>query len=232
MTKSMHLYLFVFMFVSISLGKKIVEGNKNSEQIFEQTTTDNLNEQQYLNRNSNSKFRLIPPLTKPLSPQFQKVYDNIEYTHLGIPKIVWVYWREPRMEVDHYMNSFSANRKAMLKGWQIVELNETTALEWIQQDPQYGDALERVEFKTDGEAKRADVVRFVLIKYFGGVWVDYTIILLENFDWIENLDKVELIDYRFGDAPDLFLIYSSEHGEMQRAVNPSTNMSFLLFPSF
>lgn len=53
--------------------------------------------------------------------------------------------------------------------------------------------------------------------------MDFTTILIENLDWIENLDQQEDIDYRFGDSPDVFLMYNSDHGYKRKVRDPYNN---------
>ena len=51
--------------------------------------------------------------------------------------------------------------------------------------------------------------------------MDFTTILIENLDWIENLDQ-EAVNNRFGDSPDVFLLYNSLGTERESATDPET----------
>ena len=49
--------------------------------------------------------------------------------------------------------------------------------------------------------------------------MDFSTILVESLDWIENLDQQEVIDYRFGEGPDVFILYNSDTTERESAMD-------------
>lgn len=64
------------------------------------------------------------------------------------------------------------------QGWIVRELNDNTLNYWLDQIPDYDDALNKPEFVGEGQAKKSDLIRFSLLKHFGGVYMDFTTILL------------------------------------------------------
>ena len=61
--------------------------------------------------------------------------------------------------------------------------------------------------------------------------MDFSTILVESLDWIENLDQQEVIDYRFGEGPDVFILYNSDTTERDSAIDPETGHRFMTNPS-
>lgn len=56
----------------------------------------------------------------------------------------------------------------------------------------------------------ADLIRFHIIHQHGGIWMDITQILIDDFNWLLNIsdDKYKhLIANRFSDEPDVLLFY-------------------------
>ncbi len=62
--------------------------------------------------------------------------------------------------------------------------------------------------------------------------MDFTMILTENLDWLLDLKNNELVENKYGDNPDIFILYSSEHGDKDKAFDNETNQNFMLYPSF
>ncbi len=66
----------------------------------------------------------------------------------------------------------------MLQRWELRHLNSKTMWSWLNQIPDFGNAINKTCFQIDRPAKRSNLVRVALLKHFGGVWIDYTIILV------------------------------------------------------
>ena len=97
-------------------------------------------------------------------------------------KILWSYWDGPKNEfVRDAYNSW----KKYLPDWDIRLLNKNTASQYkITRKPSNFDQLIA--------AKQSDVIRLNLLYNYGGLWLDATIVLNENLDWLVK---------RMGDNP-------------------------------
>ena len=58
-----------------------------------------------------------------------------------------------------------------------------------------------------GPAQRADLLRLHLLYENGGMWIDANTVFLNDFSWIENLDKQVYIDNKIGKSPE-YLTFS------------------------
>lgn len=66
----------------------------------------------------------------------------------------------------------------MLAGWEHRHLDNTSMWYWLNQVPGFGDVLREECFRIDKPAKRSNLIRIALLGHFGGVWLDYHIILI------------------------------------------------------
>lgn len=53
-------------------------------------------------------------------------------------------------------------------------------------------------------ALKADLIRLLLIKKYGGLWADASTFFLTDFSWTENPNRT-LIHNKFGSSPDIIL---------------------------
>jgi hypothetical protein len=86
----------------------------------------------------------------------------------NLPKIIWQYWDK---DPPSMIKTIKENNAAKLSGWKINYLNENTAGQFISPfdyPPNYN------ELKP---AHKADWLRVYLLKHYGGVWMDASIII-------------------------------------------------------
>jgi len=84
---------------------------------------------------------------------------------------------------------------------------------WLPQEDL--DELEHVKTKSAILFKRqtgADYIRLLILKRYGGVWIDLTTILLENLNWLDNLSKNKDVINKFGEKPDIFMFFPAATG--------------------
>lgn len=148
-----------------------------------------------------------------------------------LPKIVWTYWEDPFTDKDHLMNSFSRNHKEMLEGWELRHLNKDNMWSWLEEIPGLKENFFSMQFQKLGQTKRANLIRLFIMHYYGGVWIDFTMTLTENLDWILDLKNNSLVQNRYGDNPDIFFLYSSEHGDINYVLDKETNQNFMIYPT-
>jgi mannosyltransferase OCH1-like enzyme len=149
-----------------------------------------------------------------------------------MPRIIWTIWETQIPEGDHLLKTFEFNHKLMQHGWELRHVDNTNMDYWLGQIPDLGDTLTYPEFKNDKPAKRTDLIRIGLIKQFGGVYIDYTIILTEPLDWLLNLTAEPSIKNKFGSSPNSLFLFNSHHSETDTHRDPETGQQVLLYPSY
>ena len=90
-------------------------------------------------------------------------------------KILWSYWDGP----DNNLNKRCLNSwKRFLPEWDIRLLNNNTLEKYhILKPSTYNQLI---------STTKSDVIRLNLLYKYGGVWLDASVLLHQNFDWIEN----------------------------------------------
>jgi hypothetical protein len=101
---------------------------------------------------------------------FQNNYD--------LPKIVWSYWDSDTL--PEQIQLIYENNKKKLDGWDYKLVNNSNKKEFI------GDDHDNISTKKLSPEHYADWLRLYLLKKYGGVWMDISIILNENFDKLYN----------------------------------------------
>jgi transposase len=72
---------------------------------------------------------------------------------------------------------FEFNRKAIAKGWEIRHLEPSNQDKWLNQIPDNDGILHSEYFKDTWPTRRSDLVRLMVTKHFGGLYIDYTVVL-------------------------------------------------------
>lgn len=87
----------------------------------------------------------------------------------SIPKIVWSYWNDP--EIPPKIKKILDDREEILSTWEHRVLNEETVYNYIPRDsfPEGYDSL--------SQAAKSDWIRLYLLKWYGGCWMDASIII-------------------------------------------------------
>jgi hypothetical protein len=103
---------------------------------------------------------------------FQNSYD--------LPKIVWSYWDSDTL--PEQINLIYQNNKKKLDGWgwDYKLVNNSNKKEFIGNDD------DDISTKKLSPQHYADWLRLYLLKKYGGVWMDISIILNENLDRLHN----------------------------------------------
>lgn len=109
---------------------------------------------------------------------FKSYKSNTNY----IPKIIWVYWDSTtRPSVVDYCI------KKMYKlnpTWKINVLNKNNIKQYIDFD------IFRLKHATT-PMRISDLIRLEILKKFGGVWCDASIILTKSLDWLHKIQDKE-----------------------------------------
>ena len=89
-----------------------------------------------------------------------------------IPKIIWSYWDNP--EVPEFVKKCRKNWEKFATNYEIRYLNKNTIEDYITNMPENWQNLPAY--------RQADVLRLKLLEKYGGIWMDASILLLENPD--------------------------------------------------
>ncbi|WP_409150056.1 glycosyltransferase family 32 protein [Sphingobacterium sp. BS-2] len=106
---------------------------------------------------------------------------------IPIPKIIWMYWEDGNLP-ELVQKSVERITRINL-GFKVVLLNKDNLSDYLP------------SFVCESNiplANKSDLIRLELLYEFGGIWVDSTAIINENFDWVINLSNdnhYDLIGY-------------------------------------
>lgn len=106
-----------------------------------------------------------------------------------IPKIIWLYWEDA--EIPDLVKLCYKSIKKHCQEYEVNFLNASNVLDYIDL-PNFPNEIPL--------AQKADLIRLELLLKYGGMWMDASIFLTRNLDWI--LSRI--------DDHDAFLFYSDE----------------------
>ena len=115
--------------------------------------------------------------------------ESSHYNSYTIPKIIWLYWDSE--EIPLIVDICLREIKSRCDDFEVILLNENTVKDFIDVP---------VFHRSLGKANVSDFIRLKLLYEYGGFWMDASILLNDNFDWIlKNLT-----------SQDAFLFYSDD----------------------
>lgn len=94
-----------------------------------------------------------------------------EYKKNKIPKIIWSYWDNP--EVPEFIADCKKNWAKFAPNYEIRQLNRNNIEDYVNM-PENWQSLKSY--------RQADVLRLKLLEKYGGIWMDASILLLDNPD--------------------------------------------------
>ena len=94
----------------------------------------------------------------------------------NLPKIVWSYWDSDTL--PEQIQLIYENNKKKLDGWNYILVNSLNKKKYLGKDDIY-DNLEELSIT---EVQYSDWLRLYLLKKYGGVWLDITIIINTTID--------------------------------------------------
>jgi len=101
---------------------------------------------------------------------------NATTSNAVIPKKIWMYWEG---SLPQFVNACVENIKKKNPDYEVYFLTPDTI-------KKYSDVnFSHIEHATPQQ--KADLIRFDLIYQHGGIWLDSSILIYENLDWIQSL---------------------------------------------
>lgn len=138
--------------------------------------------------------------------------DQEKYTaDVVLPHTIYTYWEGKRpVMVDICRKSW----EKFAPGWEIIEINPSNVYQYLEKTDLPSN-FENLDFV----ARKADAVRLNLLRKYGGVWCDATILMTTDFgSWIE--DEVRKYDgifyYTFDQGPEGWFIAAAKNNEFMK----------------
>lgn len=94
----------------------------------------------------------------------------------NIPKIIWMYWEG---EIPLFVQKCVENIKTKNASYTINFLTPNTLDQYLN--------LDFNALNIHLPQHKADLIRYKLLHIYGGIWLDASIIVYENLDWIQDL---------------------------------------------
>lgn len=105
--------------------------------------------------------------------------NNCTASKLDVSRTVWTYWEGDQPDI---VQQCLATWKRFLPDWDIRVLNEKSALELDLPKPQ--------KYSQLTTTARSDSLRIALLWKFGGLWMDASIMLLDNLNWLKQYEHL------------------------------------------
>ena len=120
---------------------------------------------------------------------FSQINISENFTNNTIPKIIWGYWDTGIENAPDIVQKSIKNWKKNNPDWKINILNENNLQEYINTD-----LFDEITVKNSFKQKKADLIRLLLLKKYGGIWLDASIFLSESLNWVLQLQKEKNVD--------------------------------------
>ncbi|MBJ9423302.1 capsular polysaccharide synthesis protein [Acinetobacter seifertii] len=106
------------------------------------------------------------------------ILNPLDKSEIIIPKIIWMYWDS---EVPELVERCFNQVKKLNSEYQINILNSKNITEFCDFDFSV--------YKNLTPQQKSDLLRFYLLYYYGGIWLDASIITYTNLQWILDTCK-------------------------------------------
>ena len=107
----------------------------------------------------------------------------------AIPKVIWMYWDSPNPP-DHIM-AFHQKMKTINQAHEIILLDRNSLRKYLP--------TLHFDFQGIGLAHKSDVIRLALLKRYGGIWVDCSTLVYQDFSWVHERSGYDMVGY-YSDA--------------------------------
>ena len=131
-------------------------------------------------------------------------FENIE----DIPKKIWMYWDS--QDSNPIVDLCYENTKNLCKNYEVVLLNKNNVSNYVD--------ISKINPNLKPQII-ADYIRLKLLNSHGGIWMDASILLTQNFDWIYR---------KINKKQDVFVFYSDDCTTDEN--NPIVENWFIMAP--
>jgi hypothetical protein len=106
---------------------------------------------------------------------------------LTIPKIIWAYWQQT--PTPTFINHCLSNWRRFAPDHEIRFISPETLHQWLDKNKTIAG------FDKLPAYRQADWIRLQLLQYYGGIWIDASIILTQNLNWVHELQQERQTEY-------------------------------------
>ena len=125
-----------------------------------------------------------------IAPIFKEINSDVDNGSYSYPKVIWLYWHS-HDDIPEVVRLCVDRVRTFCPDYKVNFLNASSINEYITL-PDIPDSLPL--------AIKADYIRLMLLEKYGGVWMDSSIFLNEDFGWISKMSSNH----------DAFVFYSDE----------------------
>jgi hypothetical protein len=133
------------------------------------------------------EYRKIAHAEIPMVPR--KIVTGIEgsSTQSQIPRIIWTYWHE--LPQPGLVTLCQNNWQRYAPDHELRVLHKDTLLDWVPSGsiPHFFNELPA--------HRQADWLRLQLLSLYGGIWIDASIILTQNLNWVHSAQQEDNSEY-------------------------------------
>lgn len=184
--------------VEIESGKRYVltgfvgiDDSFINQTVFNETRYSNLDNHIDYNAVSNILSKTVPP-EKPIVKK-------------RIPRIVWTYWHSE--EMPPLVISCIKTWSRFLKGWDIRIVHKESVSDYLNENEDFPPTL----WEEPHIPHQADMIRFALVRKYGGFWLDATTIIRANMLDTFRDRTTDWFGYG-GETPEIFAFASPKGG--------------------
>jgi len=112
------------------------------------------------------------------------IYKKKEHINTSIPKKIWVFWNTLEDDAPKIIKYCYQVIRKQCPNYEFNQINPTNYNTYID-DKRVLTLLQNEKILL---TQRSDLLRHYLMKKYGGIWLDSSIILFESLDWIYDLD--------------------------------------------
>src|SRR5690606_24665360 len=102
-----------------------------------------------------------------------------------IPKIIWTFWDSPKPSA--LVEICFEQIRNLLPDFKFHVITKTNVSEFLDELPPLRTDISFINY--------TDLVRLKLIEKYGGIWLDASVLLTENFDWLQEIKKINQSDF-------------------------------------
>lgn len=143
-------------------------------------------------RTNNLFFSRNPP--EPHKPYREFIWGKGNRRQLSVPKTIWLFWNGPPSQcAQACLNSVRAENK----DFEIIVLDSSTLIKYLPKFPKTPNDLPIQLY--------SDLIRLMLLKQYGGIWLDHSILTTASLNWVVNAIETY--------GAEALLFYNDHHGE-------------------
>jgi hypothetical protein len=127
----------------------------------------------------------------------------MDFTNIKLDKANKITALPSKIKIDPTISRYFEKAEEVNSKWKINILGSSDILQYYLttgiEDKLNGDSIDWVlDFINNPNIavqKKSDLIRIILLKYYGGIWIDASTFLISSLDWIDTLDSDFICPY-------------------------------------